>query len=260
MNPIPITAIVVSCDEGHLLKRCLNSLTFCDEIIVVDMDCTDQTVSIAAQFKARVFKHQRVPFVEAAQKWMSTLASHDWIINIDPDEVFDPKLASALVTIVNELPEDVAVIEFPIQFYLGNHALRGTYWGGKKWKPGSFFHRQRVTLGAVVHRRAEPNLGLRIHRIPWQDDQVLHHYWMLNYAQLIEKHLRYIQAEGLKHQAAGQTFSWLTLSYETAHAFAWSLIKKSAWKDGLTGIGLSIFYAWYVASGWLALRSLNKKA
>lgn len=260
MKPIPITAIVVSCDEGHLLERCLSALTFCDEIIVVEMDCTDHTASIARQHNARVVNHPRVPFIEAAQKWMSTLASHDWVLSIDPDEVVDPQLAASLVSLVSCVPEDVAVIEMPIQFYFGDHALRGTYWGGKNWKLGSFFHRQRVELEAVVHRKAEPKTGFQTHRMPWQDKQILHHYWMLNYAQLLEKHLRYIQAEGVKHQGAGHTFSWFTLVYEMVHAFAWSLIKKSAWLDGIIGLRLSVFYAWYVASGWLALRDLERKA
>lgn len=259
-HAIPITAIVVSCDEGELLKKCLPALTFCDELIVVDMECRDETVAVAERFGAKVVARQRAPFIEAAQQWMSTIASHDWILSIDPDEVVDVYLAREIRELLPMLDEKVAVVEMPIQFYFGEHALKGTYWGGKNWKLGSLFHRGRVELEGVVHRKAMPREGYVRHRLPWSEESVLHHYWMQGYRQFMEKHRRYIEAEGLRHQRLGHRFSWARMIWVTLHSFAWSLLKKEGWRDGGVGVGLSAFYAWYVWSGWRAFGRLTKEA
>ncbi|MDZ4289631.1 MAG: glycosyltransferase family 2 protein [Prosthecobacter sp.] len=255
---IPITAIVVSCDEAGLLERCLPALRFCDELIVVDMECTDGTVAVARRYGARVVPHVRVPFIESAQEWLSTIASHDWILTVDPDEVVDARLAKELTALLPVLPEEVAVIELPWQFYFGRHALSGTYWGGRNWKSGCCFHRQRVMLDSILHQKAVPRPGCISHRIPWFDGHVLHHYWMEDYRQFMGKHRRYIAAEGQRHQRLGHRFSWLRMAWVSVHSFVWSVLKKQGWRDGHVGIGLSAFYAWYVGSGWMALARLEK--
>jgi len=145
-----------------------------------------------------------------------------------------------------------------MQFYFAQHALKGTYWGGPNWKLGSLFHRDRVELGAVVHRKAAPREGCSRLRLPWSETKVLHHYWMQDYQQFMEKHRRYIAAEGARHQSFGRHFSWLRALWVTVHSFAWSLLKKQGWRDGKVGLGLSAFYAWYVWSGWMALHDLEK--
>jgi hypothetical protein len=224
---------------------------------VVDMESTDDTAAVARRHGARVVARERAPFIEAAQKWMSTLARHDWIFVVDPDEEVSAPLAEELQRLTTELPEDVAVVEVPWQFYFGRHALAGTYWGGRNWKSGCLFHRGRVQLDGIIHQRAVPLEGFTTQRVPWAEGRVLHHYWMRDYRQFVQKHRRYIEAEGERHRRQGRRFSWTRMAWVSAHSFVWSLVKKNAWKDGLTGLGLSGFYAWYVASGWWSLRKLE---
>ena len=49
-----ITAVVLTFNGQRLLRECLGSLDFCDEILVVDSGSTDETLAIAAEFKAKV--------------------------------------------------------------------------------------------------------------------------------------------------------------------------------------------------------------
>ena len=257
---VPVTAVVVSCDEADLLRRSLPALTFAEELIVVDMECTDDSAGVAAACGAQVLAHPRVRVIEAAQRWLAGIAAHDWVLVCDPDEVVDAGLARAITALLPDLPEDVASIDIPTQYYFGRHPLRGTYWGGRKWKSGCLFHRHRVRLDNIVHRRAEPLPGFVAHRLPWAEDGLLRHYWMRDYAQFVLKHRRYLPAEGERHRGLGRRFSWPRLAWAAAHSFVWSLVKKRAWRDGHVGIGLSAFYAWYVSAGWLALARLEKEA
>jgi glycosyltransferase involved in cell wall biosynthesis len=259
MGGVPITAVVVSCNEARLLETCLPALAFCDEVIVVDMECTDDTVEVALRHGATVHAHQRLPYAEILLPWVTEKARHDWILHVDPDEICDPSLAPAMAEAISDADEKVASVEVPWQFYFGRRALKGTYWGGVNFKGGCLFHRDRVAFNHLVHNRPPPKEGFRLARIPWQRGRVLHHYWMQNYQQFLEKHRRYLRAEGERHRQMGRRFGWHRMLWGTLHSFAWSVLKKGGWRDGVTGIGLSGFYSWYVASSWLSLRRLERE-
>ncbi|HEY2074117.1 MAG TPA: glycosyltransferase, partial [Gaiellaceae bacterium] len=73
-------------NEGHLLGPCLDSIAFCDEIIVVDLESNDDTVAVAEAHGARVVRHPLVPIAEAARVTVAPQARHDWLLVVDPDE------------------------------------------------------------------------------------------------------------------------------------------------------------------------------
>lgn len=260
VHKAPVTGVVVSFNEADLLERCLPSLAFCDEVLVVNMECTDATPEVAARHGARMVKHHRVPTVELVLEWASTEAKNDWILSIDPDEVVDPKLGRQITELVTG-PEEpkIARVELPWLFYFKDHALKGTYWGGVNYKRGTMYHRHRVTHVQHVHHRPTAHDGFESRVIPWEGDNVLHHYWMTSYAKFVEKHLRYIKLEGPRRQHAGQKFAWWRTIWDTGFSFAWSLIRRHGYKDGMVGVGLSGLYAWYVGSSWLSLRRLEKE-
>lgn len=254
----PITGVVVSFNEGRLLERCLPSLAFCDEVLVINLESTDNTAEVAARHGARVVNHPRVPVMELVLKWGSDQASHDWVLSIDPDEEMSPKLGRQIAELItSEAAGSIGRLEIPWQFYFGDRALKGTYWGGENYKRGTMFHRDRVTHIQQVHHRPLPKEGYSSHLIPWEGDNVLHHYWMTDYRMFIEKHLRYLKMEGQRRKHAGETFSWWRTIKDTCVSFAWSIIRRKAYLDGVVGIGLSGLYAWYVGSSWLSLRRLE---
>lgn len=250
-----ISAVVVSCNEAEMLERCLPALAFCDELVVVDLESTDETAATALRHGARLCPHQRVPHVEMILEWLAAQCRNDWVLSIDPDEFLDPSLARQLTALMEDMRlRTCGSVELPMQFYFGNHALRGTYWGGVNHKRGVFFHRDRVVFSQEVHQRPVAREGYDTLRLPWGAGNVLHHYWMSGYRQFLEKHLRYLQAEGARRYREGQRFSWGRTVYDTAFAFAWSLIRRKSYQDGLLGFALSGLYAWYVGSSWLSLR------
>lgn len=61
-QPLKITAIVITRNEEEMLGKCLDSLSFCDEIIVVDSNSTDSTVRIAKEKGAHVYEDESRDF------------------------------------------------------------------------------------------------------------------------------------------------------------------------------------------------------
>lgn len=84
-----ISAVLITKNEQKVIARCIKSLGGCDEIVILDTGSTDKTVDIARELKARVeISEPIIPFHFAtARNKAHELASNDWILVIDADEV-----------------------------------------------------------------------------------------------------------------------------------------------------------------------------
>ena len=81
----PVSAIVITKNEADAIADALASLSWADEIIVVDAESTDDTVAIARQFTDRVYV---APGTATSIRRITplSLATHDWIFSLDADE------------------------------------------------------------------------------------------------------------------------------------------------------------------------------
>ncbi len=94
-----ISAVIIARDEEHAIADCLQSVSFADEIVLVDSGSKDDTPSIAKRFGARVIHQDWLGF--GAQKQFAVdQASHDWILSIDADERISPELRASILQAV----------------------------------------------------------------------------------------------------------------------------------------------------------------
>src|SRR5262249_47402806 len=114
-----ISATIITLNEEENIAEAINSLTFADEIVVVDSESTDRTVDIARDLGAHVLVQKWRGY--AAQKnFAAQQASHDWIINLDADERVTPELAHEIEGFKQQNDPDVSAFEMPRRvFYLG---------------------------------------------------------------------------------------------------------------------------------------------
>ena len=104
MPALPISLIVITYNEAANIARCLDSVSFAAEKIVVDCGSDDDTRAIAAAHGARVVDQPWLGF-GAQRNFASGLATHDWILSLDADEALTPELVRALEL---ELPKLLA--------------------------------------------------------------------------------------------------------------------------------------------------------
>jgi glycosyltransferase involved in cell wall biosynthesis len=81
----PLSAVIIACDAASQLEACLASVSFADEIVVVDSGSTDDTVAIAKRHGARVI-HQEWLGYGAQKRFAAAQARHDWVLSLDADE------------------------------------------------------------------------------------------------------------------------------------------------------------------------------
>jgi glycosyltransferase involved in cell wall biosynthesis len=250
---LPLSAIVVSCDEGADLRRLLPSLAFCDEVLVVDLDSTDDTVAVAEAHGATVLRRERVASVERARVGVIEEARHDWLLYTDPDEVLPAALATQVGALLAELPVDVALVYAPIQYHFGRHPLRGTTWGGVKQRR-LLVHRRRANFTGTIYTGTWLDGEHRATTIPFDGTNAIEHRWVAGYRDFLVKHRRYVTVTAEDRAANGEVTGLRKIVVTPGLAFVDSLVRKGGYRDGLRGVALSALWAWYATATELALR------
>lgn len=94
-DKLPLSAVIITCNEEARIKACLESLGFADEIVVVDSGSTDRTLEIALQYGARIFRQEWLGF--GRQKQFAVMcAAHDWVLCLDADERISLELRASI--------------------------------------------------------------------------------------------------------------------------------------------------------------------
>jgi hypothetical protein len=258
MNKLPISALVASCNEGHLLEDCLKSLQFCDEIYFVNLESTDNSIEIATEYVTRIVSFKKVETIEEILPVFIQKLKHDWVLLIDPDERLDPELQKDIKFFFSIIPDDCGKINVPIRYYYKNKALKGTVWGGVRFGR-LLMQKSKNEISSSVHIAINLKQGYRKYTIPYNKINVDHHFWVSSFDQMLEKHKRYILKEGEAKYRKGERYNTYRLVKVTIESFYNSFFRHKGYLDGFTGLFLSFFYAWYNWESILSLKKFQKK-
>lgn len=182
-----VTGLVLTYNGERLLDRCLASLDFCDELLVVDSLSTDRTVEIARAHGARVVERAWPGPVEQFRLALENVAT-DWVVSLDQDEFLEPELREAVLRNVKEgePPADLAGYRVNRRSFYFNRFMRHSGWYPDRLL--RVFHAGRMTVsasGAHYHFTPEgPTL-----RLPGD----IVHYPYRNFAEHMEKMNSYAQ-------------------------------------------------------------------
>src|SRR5437764_13366000 len=113
-----VTVTVITKNEADALADALRSVSWADEIIVVDAESTDGTVAIARQFTDRVYVRPWNGYIEQ-KNHAASLASHDWIFSLDADERVTPPLAEEIRATLAAEPASSGYRIPRVSFYFG---------------------------------------------------------------------------------------------------------------------------------------------
>ncbi|MCZ8014991.1 MAG: glycosyltransferase family 2 protein [Limnobacter sp.] len=129
-NPIALSAVLITLNAGSQLDAALKSLKFCDDIVIVDSNSSDNTVEIATRQGARVVQQSWLGFGPQKQ-FAVAQARHDWVLCLDADERVTPQLEQSIRAMMLQaeqglLPDDLAGFDMPrCNFFLGRYLRHG---------------------------------------------------------------------------------------------------------------------------------------
>lgn len=157
---IPLSAAVITKDEERNLPGCLKTLSFADDIVLVDSGSTDRTVEIAKEFGCRVFVEGWKGFGPQKNSAVDK-CKHEWVLLLDADERV-PHETKETIEKVLEKPTAEAYRFMMKHFVHGKWIKHAGYWPDwhirlvNKTK-GSFLgmtHEKWVTAGRVCDLNA----------------------------------------------------------------------------------------------------------
>lgn len=146
-----LSVIVITKNEAQHIGRCLASVAWADEIIVLDSGSSDETVAICQQFTDKVFITDWPGFGPQKQRALDK-ASGDWVLSIDADEEVGPALKNEIQQAMQQ--NDVQGFEIPrLSSYCGKQIKHGGWWPDYVLR---LFPREAGGFSSeVVHERIE---------------------------------------------------------------------------------------------------------
>lgn len=248
-----LTALVVSRNEAHELRRCLPTIAFCDEIVVVDLESADDTAAVAADYGARVVAAAPVPTVERARLAALEHVHTDWVLLTDPDEELPAALARHIGELLDSVGDDVALVYAPIEYRFRNRPLRGTVWGGLRERR-LLVRLAGAELSDTIFAGVRVRDGYRAISLPAGRELAIRHRWVESYRDFVAKHRRYVAAGAEDRARSGEITGWRAVARKPVASFVESYVGRRGYLDGATGIALSLLWAWYSTAGELALK------
>ncbi len=241
---VGVSVCLLARDEEAELERCLSGIDWADEIVVVvDDRSRDGTERVARRLASRV--ERRTYAGDVAQKrYCASLAKHDWVLILDPDEVVPPRLAASIRRVL-ATPDDAAGEDVPsafrlnrVTYHLGRWIRHGDFY--PDWKLRLFRRSQARFVGRDPHGRVEVdgNVG----RLEGE----LEHYSYRDLSDQIERIQSFSEQAANALVAQGRPFRIVDLALRPPARFLRSYFLKQGFRDGLPGFVISVASAFYV--------------
>lgn len=251
-NRYPLTVVIIAKNEAERIEACLQSVSWADEIVVVDSGSSDATCEIARRYTDKVFDVPWRGFGPQKQAAVD-LANNDWILNIDCDERVTPELGQEIRGILAQDTINIAY-SVPRRTFLGDKEI-----GHCGWYPDRtirLFNRRRARFSDnIVHERVVadgPVAACKGHLLHFSFSGIgpvltkLNHYSDLSASQMFEQ---------------GRRCRLLDLTARPLFAFFKTYLLRLGFLDGMEGLEISITTALLTFAKYVKLRELcNRQA
>lgn len=227
---IQISAVVLAKNEEFRIARCLESLRFCDELIVIDNGSTDDTVKIAKTYGALVKRVEETNFSHL-RTIGKEMAKGKWILYVDADEEIPEPLQKEIFQIVRKNDQSSA----------GYYVLRENYYLGTLWpvqdRMQRFFLKEKlIRWEGIVHETAvvDGDMGALV--------SPLIHHTHRTLEEMLNKTNEWSNYEAqLRLNANHPPVVWWRLIRVMSTGFLRSFIQEGGWRVGTVGWIESIY-------------------
>jgi glycosyltransferase involved in cell wall biosynthesis len=234
---VPVTATVISFNESANIQAALESLSWADEIVVVDSESSDDTVAIARNFTDRVFVRPWPGYI-AQKNFAAGQARHDWIFSLDADERVSPALAGEITALVSGEPAAAGYRVPRVTFHLGRW-IRSTDWY-PDYQLRLYDRRRARWAGRYVHESVKAD-----GRVEDLRNELLHYAYrdLSHHLQTID---RYTTLAARQMFEEGRRAGWLDVAMHPPAAFLRNYVLRGGFRDGVAGLIVSAMNARYV--------------
>ncbi len=242
-NSVKITLSMIVKNEEKYLRECLDSVKdIVDEIIIVDTGSVDNTINIAKEYRAKVYRYNWINDFSAARNFALSKSSGRWILYMDADE----RLSKESIAELNKTTENNKLLGCRcIVNNLDDHNGKRNYMRYTRL----FHNHSKIKFSGAVHEQIDDSLIENGYEIIDTGIEILHTGYNLPEEKLREKGLRNLEI--LKREYEKNNSSYNT--FQLANTF--SLIKdyEDAYKYYLLSVKADNLKPEYKAHAYLFL-------
>lgn len=245
-----VTAVVLTYNDAPSIRRCLESIRWADELIVLDSHSTDGTTELCLEYTPHVYQESFSGFGRLRNVAIGK-ATHDWIFSLDTDEWATEDVRMEIEELLASGPSAQAYF-VPRQNYFLGRRIRHCGWYPDYRQP-QFFHKGHMRYREdLVHEGFEVDgqighLTSAVRQIPFRD---IDHF--------LRKMDRYsaLRAEAMHRE--GRVFRLHQLVSHPLGMFMKMYLMRMGLLDGKPGMILSILYAYYTFVKYAKLWEIEK--
>jgi glycosyltransferase involved in cell wall biosynthesis len=237
----PLSLVVITKNAETHIARCLKSVPFASDIVVLDSGSTDGTVMIAKSLGARVFQEEWRGF--GPQKKRATeLAKTDWILNLDADEALSEPAQIELQALLAVLPPAIDAFAFPrLSFHMGRWIRHGGWY--PDWQVRLYDRTRAAWSEDPLHEKVQAKETARL------KSPILH--WVFkDLTDQVQTNNRYSGLGADQLERKGRRFRTFHLITKPWVKFFETYFWKLGFLDGMPGFiiavgaGYSVFLKW----------------
>lgn len=250
---VDVSATVLTLNEEENIRECLETLTWCDEIIVVDSYSDDATVEIANEYTDKIYNHERTGYSEPARKKAVEKASGDWICMVDADERLSDSLIKELKELIEEGSSDV--IYAPRKNYILGQWIDCAGWW-PDYRP-VLYKTETAELSSTIHEFISfPNSSNKTY-LDKKDRNSIIHFNYTDINDFISRTNKYTSVEGKQKE-----FKYWKIIILPLYEFTKRFVYLKGYRRGMVGFLLAVFMSWYrfltMAKSW-QYKNIGKK-
>ncbi len=246
---IKISVAIITFNETLNIKRCIDSVDFADEIIVVDSLSSDNTCDIARELGATVIDQKFLGHI--AQKQLAVdNCSNNWVLSLDADEEVSAELKESILELLkNDLKEDAYSMN-RVSFHLGRWIRHGGWYPDKKIR---LFNKNKACWGGY-----NPHDKVIVDGSIGHLSGDLQHYVFDDLRHNIDTNNSYSSIMASDLDKDGKQFSYLKLFLKPLGKFLETYIYKRGFLDGMAGFIIAVGAAYSMFLKFAKLWEIQK--
>ncbi|MDP2638371.1 MAG: glycosyltransferase family 2 protein [Candidatus Levybacteria bacterium] len=231
-----ISGIVIAKNAESLIADCLDSLSFCDEIIVIDNKSDDRTGDIAEKMGANVYKYISNDFSKLRNFGLKK-AKYKWVLYVDTDEKVTEELKRCIKSEINNNANGYSAYRIKRKnFYFGNH----------EWPHVERLERlfQREKLDGWY---GELHESPKVKGLIGELNGYLYHFTRRDLSVMLKKTIEWSTVEAeLRYLNNHPKMKWWRFPRVMLTTFFSYYIKQEGWKAGTVGLIESLYQAFSI--------------
>ncbi|HYJ86782.1 MAG TPA: glycosyltransferase family 2 protein [Pyrinomonadaceae bacterium] len=232
-----LSVLLPTFNNAAIIRPTLESIRWVDEILVVDSFSTDNTLDICREYGARTIQ---LEYIQSARQknWAIPQCTHEWVLQIDSDEVLEPGLREEIEAVLEEPPAELAGFNIPFKHQVLGRWVRvcGLY---------PEYHLRLFRRDRGLFEDKEVHAHVRVTGEVKTLENHIMHFGMTSLSKQLGNMDRYSRYQADELKKRGKRFRWSQVVLRPPAIFVYYYFWKLAFLAGYRGLWLAAISTTY---------------